>query len=44
VENFFSPEELDPMVPVLEEYVENVAQRLYKAGKIKGDKTNCFFM
>ncbi|WAR31467.1 hypothetical protein MAR_034009 [Mya arenaria] len=35
VEDYFTPEELDPMTPVLNQFVDNVANRLYKAGKVK---------
>ena len=37
VENFFSPEELQPVREEIEEMVEDLAQRLVKAGKIKSE-------
>ena len=36
VEDFFRGDELDPCRKAMEALVDNLAQRLYKAGKIMG--------
>ena len=36
IEKFFEPEELNPCRDSVAELVEELAQKLYKAGKIKG--------
>lgn len=36
VEDFFKPEELEPCKRDIEKLVDEVAQKLYTAGKIKG--------
>ena len=35
VEDFFTPEELDPIKKEIESLVDDLAKRLHKAGKIK---------
>ena len=37
VENFFTPEELEPARAACDRLVDIVAQRLYKAGKISSE-------
>ena len=47
VRDFFKKEELEPVLKGLERLVDIQAERLYKAGKIKGtscDATSQFFM
>jgi hypothetical protein len=36
VKDFFKPEELNPVRDAIADLVEDLAQKLYKAGKIKG--------
>ena len=35
VENFFTPEEMEPCRKTLQKMVDDVAQKLYKTGRIK---------
>jgi pleckstrin domain-containing family G protein 5 len=37
VEDFFTPEELQPCRDSISEMVDNLADKLYQAGKITGD-------
>lgn len=49
IKDFFKPEELNPVRDAIDGLVEDLAQKLYKAGKIKGSdiymyiytKTSC---
>ena len=43
VENFFDTEkELDPVRKDIEVLVDNLANKLYDAGKIKSESVDCF--
>lgn len=42
MKDFFSPSELEPCKKALEKLVDDVAQRLYKAGKISSKYPQMF--
>ena len=39
IEDFFTPNELNPAINAIDDLVDDLAQQLYNAGKIKGSDT-----